>query len=749
MRIRIDIDVADHELDVATELLTVLRSITDEINVRHQGAVMGGASISRTPAADTHSVKINGPSSSSGLESVADAKASVTGGLPTAFQKAPASPAASSSATVFPGSPPLSSQVQAQAGAFGSVLQTGSRPGSRAGSQLGPRAGSASSSTDTSGLPPSARPPPAAAPSAAQLPGPGAAPAAPAAPGARSAAPAPKPVRPPRGDIVAALRKLIAGLDSEADYEANLTKVSTNLGKVFETGNLGAEAFGIFWDAFSSILWDPERLKAQQSVVNFMNLLPGLPEDILAKTKEPLISQTMRRLTESRPVDANRQEFFTDAEIFACITTMHLVALTGAVKTIIQMLGSEQKRAAAVTMLGKTVEQSADQLKTEVDNDTLAALKAAVDKIKEPIFQYDKSYVYECMDWGVPPSCPVTPANGKLMAHMSYKGHSAPVFAVGYDHTHSQLASAGRDSSVILWDSSGKQIDRVMGVPGSCYGGMAMHPERPVMAAVCMGEVKPPYVDILDLRQGSLKRRLQLQCSSAELVSCVTCLPGSDRFATGELHANDQGAVAIYDLNSLSSSTADAVATLNDEHGTVTCIGTLDTGTANPNVLMSGARDGTITVWDLRENKPVMHMHVPATSSDNPSAPAVDPIVTCFDSKECVILAGSINTNLCQWDVRRLTAGANPPQELTVLDGSAILRIAFGPAAPTAAISTLNGLYYMDPFAEGVHPSYRMAEAFPNKAKQQYPDVKWGSGQDASMLYAACLDGSVDVYKLD
>ena len=46
------------------------------------------------------------------------------------------------------------------------------------------------------------------------------------------------------------------------------------------------------------------------------------------------------------------------------------------------------------------------------------------------------------------------------MAHMSYKGHSAPVFAVGYDHTHSQLASAGRDSSVILWNSSGKQIDR-------------------------------------------------------------------------------------------------------------------------------------------------------------------------------------------------------------------------------------------------------------------------------------------------
>lgn len=31
-------------------------------------------------------------------------------------------------------------------------------------------------------------------------------------------------------------------------------------------------------------------------------------------------------------------------------------------KTIIQMLGKDEKRAAAVTMLGKTVEQSADNV---------------------------------------------------------------------------------------------------------------------------------------------------------------------------------------------------------------------------------------------------------------------------------------------------------------------------------------------------------------------------------------------------
>lgn len=50
-------------------------------------------------------------------------------------------------------------------------------------------------------------------------------------------------------------------------------------------------------------------------------------------------------------------------------------------------------------------------------------------------------------------------------------------------------------------------------------------------------------------------------------------------------------------------------------------------------------------------------------------------------------------------------AGTSPPQEAKTLDGKAILRIAFGPAAPQAAVSTLGGLYYMDPFVEGVQPS--------------------------------------------
>ena len=49
------------------------------------------------------------------------------------------------------------------------------------------------------------------------------------------------------------------------------------------------------------------------------------------------------------------------------------------------------------------------QLLAEVDEDTLEKLREAVDNIKEPIFQYDRTYVYDCMEWGPPVSTSAAP----------------------------------------------------------------------------------------------------------------------------------------------------------------------------------------------------------------------------------------------------------------------------------------------------------------------------------------------------
>ena len=59
----------------------------------------------------------------------------------------------------------------------------------------------------------------------------------------------------------------------------------------------------------------------------------------------------------------------------------------------------------------------------------------------------------------------------------------------------------------------------------------------------------------------------------------------------------------------------------------------------------------------------------------------------------------------CAAVCRQFKAGTNMPLEAKTLDGSAILRVAFGPSGCQAAVSTMGGLYYLDPFAEGVQPS--------------------------------------------
>lgn len=47
-----------------------------------------------------------------------------------------------------------------------------------------------------------------------------------------------------------------------------------------------------------------------------------------------------------------------------------------------------------------------------------------------------------------------------------------------------------------------------------------------------------------------------------------------------------------------------------------------------------------------------------------------------------------------------------------------------------------------------MYAGYRQASAFLDRGTPNYPDVKWGKGNDSDVLYAASLDGSIDVYKL-
>jgi hypothetical protein len=75
--------------------------------------------------------------------------------------------------------------------------------------------------------------------------------------------------------------------------------------------------------------------------------------------------------------------------------------------------------------------------------------------------------------------------------------------------------------------------------------------------------------------------------------------------------------------------------------------------------------------------------------------------VTTIDSHEHFVYAGSLEGSLGQWDLRvaRARAGAPmQPVQAASIDGSAVLRCALGPRPGWAAVSTLNGLYCLNPF---------------------------------------------------
>lgn len=90
-----------------------------------------------------------------------------------------------------------------------------------------------------------------------------------------------------------------------------------------------------------------------------------------------------------------------DMEALQCLQTVVAV-----IKSPASLPGSSDKCSDYQSVRGL-------QLLAEVDAETLESLKSAVAGIKEPAFQYDKSYVYECMEWGSPTSAPAAP--GELL----------------------------------------------------------------------------------------------------------------------------------------------------------------------------------------------------------------------------------------------------------------------------------------------------------------------------------------------
>jgi len=80
-----------------------------------------------------------------------------------------------------------------------------------------------------------------------------------------------------------------------------------------------------------------------------------------------LVSNILQFLAIARPLDCDRMEFFIYAEAFAALVKLEIVLVTGAITTITVLLRKPETRAAAITMLGKTVELCINLLHDKCD----------------------------------------------------------------------------------------------------------------------------------------------------------------------------------------------------------------------------------------------------------------------------------------------------------------------------------------------------------------------------------------------
>ena len=227
---------------------------------------------------------------------------------------------------------------------------------------------------------------------------------------------------------------------------------------------------------------------------------------------------------------------------------------------------------------------------------------------------------------------------------LELRGHSAPVYAVSQEQTHSKgrlLLSSSSDHSIRLWDTQLRQTvgkyncastvwgvafspigyyfaaaaaDRTVSIyatdrpsqvrfmPGHMSDAtcVAWHPN----ASCIMSGSDDKTVHLWDVRSGQCNRILR-GCPSA--VSCCSVSPQGDRVAAG----TDTGSVHVWDLAS-----GLQIGMLQGHRGPVHSVAFSDAGEA----LCSGGADYTVRTWDMNQlqvpqsgpNEPMpMHSAVP------------------------------------------------------------------------------------------------------------------------------------------
>ncbi|GAX85809.1 hypothetical protein CEUSTIGMA_g13224.t1 [Chlamydomonas eustigma] len=598
--------------------------------------------------------------------------------------------------------------------------------------------------------------------------------------------------------VVTNVPQLLLSLVQSLSDKSKLDSVASEVATILTNPAYGDSSTNTeeLLNIFQKTVLSPELVKKQQSVAPYLHLIPKLPDPAKDKVKNSIVSAALKHLALKRDVKADRTEFIAHAEVFAVYIALDLVAIDGAIQTIFKLLGKTDNKAAAITMLGKTVESSRDRL-LKSNPQHLESLFQALDKVREPEFQYDLDYIYDALERPKPvnqpssnglqhqvappqaaaaqqvlpvvpvPAAPTASAYSKatiaqplsynLQSYNTYHGNQGLLFTLCYNPLTGTMIGGGSDPYLSCWDVTSGQLMNQIQLPTTYSTFLDVLPKSNTLIMCGMqadqnGAEVPCIPSFSSAAPYHSKGVLLpgLRGSPRKSVICLKALGGeADNFVTAETAEDGSELVCLYEFGATGTSNSGSqgvapVMTWKDHKEMVTC---LALHPSNPTVFFSGSQDKTIRIWDRR-----MAQCAGMFGSQDPTTfqmSAHGDMVTSMDTMDYALISVGVDATLCYWDTRSLSStpgGMTPAVARMELDGQMILKVASTgcPYRGVAVASTAQGLYTVDlnsPLSPLVYQALIHSDV--NRPWSRYHELKWVPG--TQLLFACNNNPGVDV----
>lgn len=463
-------------------------------------------------------------------------------------------------------------------------------------------------------------------------------------------------------------------------------------------------------EVFLSLIFDTKRVESGESVTNYINVILRLPDPLRAKVREDVIQSCLKFLTISRRLDAPREPILPYGEALGGMVKADLLSARGILNTIISLIRGDNTRCAGITALGKVVELASDVLIT-CDTAILELLRSTLSAAQDDYYMYDIEYITEPFGWSQ-----TQKGNGALALQRSSRHHTSPILAMAYSggqNTREVLVTSSGDGTIATWDGQGTLVENcVLARHYACSVDLACRGHALVLSGVGRHPTIPPAVVYYTEEQGRWVEKGAIEPEGARVVSAVRSLrtPNTFQFCTGEAGINIT--LGLYDV-----ARPRAIKQYRDHTDVIT---TLYTPEQRENLVISGSRDCSVILYDLRLPAAVQiatHHFSTVTS------------IAGFDNN---IITAGLDKRIVVHDIRMFH------QAVAHRDfDSGVLKMSLGPQG-LCVLSTLTNLYMV---------SLSSPQLVTSKAEGitgRYYDIAWNHNQ--SLVFAGGDSMMLDVF---